>query len=70
MLHAVLKSLREEFGREIGTSEHAVNCHHNSSLEEHFGEQVWITRKWRCRRTPVSSASSRAAWVRVRSSCA
>ena len=46
MLHAVLKSLREEFGREIGTSEHAVNCHHNySSLEEHFGEQVWITRK-------------------------
>jgi len=46
MLHAVLKSLREEFGREIGTREHAVNCHHNySSLEEHFGEQIWITRK-------------------------
>lgn len=46
MLHAVLKSLRQTFGREIGTSEHAVNCHHNySSLEEHFGEQVWITRK-------------------------
>ena len=31
MLHAVLKSMREEFGREIGTSEHAVNCHHNYS---------------------------------------
>ena len=46
MLHAVLKSLHDEFGREIATAEHAVNCHHNySSLEEHFGEQVWITRK-------------------------
>ena len=46
MLHAVLKSLRQEFWRDVGTSEHAVNCHHNySSLEEHFGEQVWITRK-------------------------
>ncbi len=50
MLHAVLKSLRahfsDAFGREIDTHEHAVNCHHNySSLEEHFGERVWITRK-------------------------
>jgi len=46
MLDAVLKSLRDEFGREIATADHAVNCHHNySSLEEHFGEQVWITRK-------------------------
>jgi tRNA-splicing ligase RtcB len=46
MLHAVLKALHEQFGRAIGTAEHAVNCHHNySSIEEHFGEQVWITRK-------------------------
>jgi tRNA-splicing ligase RtcB len=46
MLHAVLKALHEQFERAIGTAEHAVNCHHNySSIEEHFGEQVWITRK-------------------------
>ncbi len=46
MLHAVLKALHAEFGRAIGTAEHAVNCHHNySSIEEHAGEQVWITRK-------------------------
>jgi tRNA-splicing ligase RtcB len=46
MLHAVLKALRSQFRRDIGTAEHAVNCHHNySSIEEHFGEQVWITRK-------------------------
>jgi len=46
MLHAVRKALRDEFEQDIGTAEHAVNCHHNySSIEEHFGEQVWITRK-------------------------
>jgi len=46
MLHAVLKAMRTEFGRDIGTAEHAVNCHHNyASVEEHFGGQVWITRK-------------------------
>jgi tRNA-splicing ligase RtcB (3'-phosphate/5'-hydroxy nucleic acid ligase) len=46
MLHAVLKAMRESFAREVGTLEHAVNCHHNySSVEEHFGAQVWITRK-------------------------
>lgn len=46
MLHAVLKALRAEFGREIGTAQHAVKCHHNyASVEEHFGTQVWITRK-------------------------
>ena len=46
MLHAVHKALRDEFEQDIGTAEHAVNCHHNySSIEEHFGEQVWITRK-------------------------
>lgn len=46
MLHAALKAMREAFGREIGTAEHAVNCHHNyASVEEHFGGQVWITRK-------------------------
>ncbi|HQR72717.1 MAG TPA: RtcB family protein [Burkholderiaceae bacterium] len=46
MLHAVLKALRAEVGREIGTAEHAVNCHHNyASVEDHFGGKVWITRK-------------------------
>ena len=46
MLHAVLKAMRAEFGRDIGTAEHAVNCHHNyASVEEHFGSKLWITRK-------------------------
>jgi tRNA-splicing ligase RtcB len=46
MLHAVLKALRAEFGRDVATAEHALNCHHNyASLEEHLGGKVWITRK-------------------------
>ena len=46
MLHAVLNALHEEFGREIATFESAVQCHHNyASVEEHFGQQVWVARK-------------------------
>mgnify|MGYP001152550465 FL=1 len=46
MLHAVLNALREEFGREVATFENAVQCHHNyATVEEHFGQQVWVTRK-------------------------
>jgi tRNA-splicing ligase RtcB len=46
MLHAVLNALHEEFGREIATFENAVQCHHNyANVEEHFGEQIWVTRK-------------------------
>lgn len=46
MLHAVLKVLNEAFGRSVATAEHAVNCHHNyASLEDHFGDKVWVTRK-------------------------
>ncbi len=46
MLHAILKAMHEAFGRHVATAEHAVNCHHNyASLEEHFGDKVWVTRK-------------------------
>jgi len=46
MMHAVLKALREEFGRDIATFDNAVQCHHNyASVEEHFGQKVWLTRK-------------------------
>jgi tRNA-splicing ligase RtcB len=46
MLFNVMKAIRDELGREIGSSASAVNCHHNyASIEEHFDEKVWITRK-------------------------
>jgi len=46
MLQAVLDCLQRVFDGPIGTAESAVNCHHNySSLEQHFGEALWITRK-------------------------
>lgn len=44
MAAALLRSLFEV----VGAGEHVrtINCHHNfSALEEHNGEQVWITRK-------------------------
>ena len=50
MMFNVMKALRDEFthdgARDIGNTEHAVNCHHNyADIEEHFGEKVWVTRK-------------------------
>jgi tRNA-splicing ligase RtcB len=46
MMHAVLLALREEFGRDIATFDTAIQCHHNyANVEEHFGQQVWVTRK-------------------------
>lgn len=46
MLFRVMRALRDSFGREIGSTKEAVNCHHNyATLEEHFGSKVWLTRK-------------------------
>jgi tRNA-splicing ligase RtcB len=46
MMHAALKALRDQFGREVAIFDSAVQCHHNyACIEEHFGNQVWITRK-------------------------
>ena len=46
MLFNVMNAIREEFGRDVGSTDHAVNCHHNyANIEEHFGHKVWITRK-------------------------
>jgi tRNA-splicing ligase RtcB len=46
MLFNVMKAISDELGRDVGSTEHAVNCHHNyASIEEHFGRKVWITRK-------------------------
>ena len=46
MLHSVVQALSAPLGRDVGASQAVVNCHHNySSIEEHFGQQVWITRK-------------------------
>jgi tRNA-splicing ligase RtcB len=45
MLEAVKQVLREAF-TEFDVTEEAVNCHHNYVVrEEHFGDQVWVTRK-------------------------
>lgn len=46
MMHLVLRAMQRFFPGEIAISESAVNCHHNyASLEQHFGETLWVTRK-------------------------
>lgn len=46
MMSQVLLSLRKELGVEFETDCVAVNCHHNYvERENHFGQNVWVTRK-------------------------
>ena len=46
MMQATLAAMANALGRDVGTDEVAVNCHHNYvAKEHHFGENVWVTRK-------------------------
>uniref|UniRef100_A0A183CS66 3'-phosphate/5'-hydroxy nucleic acid ligase n=1 Tax=Globodera pallida TaxID=36090 RepID=A0A183CS66_GLOPA len=46
MLQAVLDVLRKEIPITFGITEEAINCHHNYvTKENHFGQNLWITRK-------------------------
>ena len=46
MLHLVHGALEKALGRDVEFVGEATNCHHNyARVEEHFGENVWITRK-------------------------
>jgi tRNA-splicing ligase RtcB (3'-phosphate/5'-hydroxy nucleic acid ligase) len=45
MMSRLLGCLASFLGRDVAASE-TVNCHHNyTSQEEHFGKQVWLSRK-------------------------
>lgn len=45
MMARVLEALRKHLPA-FQTDKRAINCHHNyATREQHFGEQVWITRK-------------------------
>ena len=46
MVDLIVRALQTFFPGEVVVRESAVNCHHNyASLEEHFGNTVWVTRK-------------------------
>lgn len=46
MMEHTLAALRDEIDTPFTSVQEAVNCHHNYvQQEQHFGEQVWITRK-------------------------
>lgn len=46
MLEVVLDVLRKEIQTPFGITEEAINCHHNYvEKENHFGQNLWVTRK-------------------------
>lgn len=46
MLNATMRALGQSLGRTFAWGSVAVNCHHNYvAKEQHFGANVWITRK-------------------------
>ncbi len=46
MLGATMRAVQAALGREFAWGSVAVNCHHNYvSRENHFGANVWVTRK-------------------------
>jgi tRNA-splicing ligase RtcB (3'-phosphate/5'-hydroxy nucleic acid ligase) len=46
MLGLVHRALEKSLGREVKLVGEVTNCHHNyARVEEHFGENVWVTRK-------------------------
>jgi tRNA-splicing ligase RtcB (3'-phosphate/5'-hydroxy nucleic acid ligase) len=46
MLHLVHKAMERVLGRVVAFDGEVTNCHHNyARVEEHFGENVWVTRK-------------------------
>jgi len=46
MMEKVIKAMKQELKRDFSMGEIAVNCHHNYvQLENHFGEQLYVTRK-------------------------
>lgn len=46
MMERAKAALSEALGLPVVTTEHAVNCHHNYvAVENHFGQNVYVTRK-------------------------
>lgn len=46
MMNAVIKDIRHTLKREVTITQEAINCHHNYiALENHFGQNVYVTRK-------------------------
>lgn len=46
MMQATLMAISSKLGKEVETSDIAVNCHHNYvNMENHFGSNVLVTRK-------------------------
>lgn len=46
MMEKVILALRKTIDKEFTITQEAINCHHNyAARENHFGENLWVTRK-------------------------
>lgn len=46
MMEKVINALRRTIDKEFTITQEAINCHHNyATRENHFGENLWVTRK-------------------------
>ncbi|AXH59523.1 RtcB family protein [Pseudomonas amygdali] len=46
MMEKVILALRRTIDKEFTITQEAINCHHNyATRENHFGENLWVTRK-------------------------
>lgn len=46
MMDAVLRVMKEHISKPFSITQEAINCHHNYvEMENHFGKNVWVTRK-------------------------
>lgn len=46
MMRQTMRALRAFVGYDVGVTDMAINCHHNyAALENHYGANVWVTRK-------------------------
>ncbi len=46
MIAQTIRAVANALGRELAPQQEAVNCHHNYvAMENHFGRNVWVTRK-------------------------
>lgn len=46
MMERTIAAIRREIKKPFHVTEEAINCHHNYvEQEEHFGKQLWVTRK-------------------------
>jgi tRNA-splicing ligase RtcB len=70
MMEVVVAALRRHITKEFTITQEAVNCHHNYvEKENHFGRNLWVTRKGAIRAREGDLGIIPAQWASAVSSC-